>query len=310
MGDRYSPYSWARDLVPQAVWIALVIDRFGFKEGCALCARLASVSDKVCSTLPTPIFNRTSSFLSLSGIEAERVRQGIGPAAASKLSDALGPLSAAVQEHPLSFLVSRPLNISEQEHLISLLPDLYDRMSRLAVMSMGAAYFVGLEQGKVHVAPHLVKDLTESFSAIEYYPDTEDSKRAAGRFRASAPMMLRSPEDDTPGDWRAEPWISTFWEAMAGIGDCLVPDTFLPEIAEGDGFEHFIAKFRNAVRSDVRHRFQAYALNLERPDEYEVVTALLARQATLAMEFSAAPAMWTPHLAPIILRAMADVLYR
>ena len=38
-----------------------------------------------------------------------------------------------------------------------------------------------------------------------------------------------------------------------------------------------------------------------------MLTALLARQTTLALEMSSVPQLWNPHSAPLFLRAMADV---
>src|SRR5688572_26338300 len=40
---------------------------------------------------------------------------------------------------------------------------------------------------------------------------------------------------------------------------------------------------------------------------YEVVSGLLARQTTLSTHLALNPGAWTPHLAPLILRAMTDL---
>ncbi|MFZ1140380.1 MAG: DUF5677 domain-containing protein [Candidatus Sulfotelmatobacter sp.] len=43
------------------------------------------------------------------------------------------------------------------------------------------------------------------------------------------------------------------------------------------------------------------------PEVFNVLTALLARQATLAIQFASAPQLWNWHSAPLFLRAMTDV---
>jgi hypothetical protein len=43
------------------------------------------------------------------------------------------------------------------------------------------------------------------------------------------------------------------------------------------------------------------------PEVFSVLTALLARQATLAIEIASAPQLWNGHSAPLFLRAMTDV---
>ncbi|PWB84498.1 MAG: hypothetical protein C3F11_00980 [Methylocystaceae bacterium] len=62
--------------------------------------------------------------------------------------------------------------------------------------------------------------------------------------------------------------------------------------------------------TDVDHEFTA-RLEAWRPDfahihVHEVIGGVLARQATLAKDIARAPALWTGHSAPILLRAMAD----
>ena len=47
--------------------------------------------------------------------------------------------------------------------------------------------------------------------------------------------------------------------------------------------------------------------DLANPQVFSVLTALLARQTTLAIQLSSAPQLWNSHSAPLFLRAMADV---
>jgi hypothetical protein len=61
------------------------------------------------------------------------------------------------------------------------------------------------------------------------------------------------------------------------------------------------------IRKDLRMRFEAYNPNFREPEVFNVLTALLARQATLAIELASAPQMWNGHSAPLFLRAMTDV---
>lgn len=61
------------------------------------------------------------------------------------------------------------------------------------------------------------------------------------------------------------------------------------------------------MRADLRARLANWPLDLHEIEVFEVVTALLCRQATLAMELASSPSIWTAHTAPILLRAIADV---
>src|SRR5207302_2054142 len=61
------------------------------------------------------------------------------------------------------------------------------------------------------------------------------------------------------------------------------------------------------IRQELRLRCQAYTPDFRMPEVFNVLTALLARQATLATEMVSAPQLWNGHSAPLFLRAMTDV---
>ncbi|SRR5260370_12900418 len=65
--------------------------------------------------------------------------------------------------------------------------------------------------------------------------------------------------------------------------------------------------FANAARAELDARWRAWTLDLSKTEVHEVVGALLARQVTLARTVISNPGTWTPHAAPVLLRAMADV---
>jgi hypothetical protein len=61
------------------------------------------------------------------------------------------------------------------------------------------------------------------------------------------------------------------------------------------------------IRQELRLRCEAYTPDFRMPEVFNVLTALLARQATLAIEMASAPQLWNGHSAPLFLRAMTDV---
>ena len=72
-------------------------------------------------------------------------------------------------------------------------------------------------------------------------------------------------------------------------------------------FEYLLNLIEERVRQELRIRCEAYTPDFRMPEVFSVLTALLARQATLAIEFVSAPQLWNSHSAPLFLRAMADV---
>jgi hypothetical protein len=74
-----------------------------------------------------------------------------------------------------------------------------------------------------------------------------------------------------------------------------------------DQVRELIRVLEAKIRKDLRMRCEAYKPNFREPEVFNVLTALLARQATLTIELASAPQMWNGHSAPLFLRAMTDV---
>ncbi len=67
-----------------------------------------------------------------------------------------------------------------------------------------------------------------------------------------------------------------------------------------------VATYMREVRIELVERWKAWPLDLSKREMYEVIGGLLGRQVTLATQFASAPAIWNPHIAPLIFRTMVD----
>ena len=67
-----------------------------------------------------------------------------------------------------------------------------------------------------------------------------------------------------------------------------------------------LAKYEHAVRLDVQARWDSWELDLSKNEFHEVIAALLARQASMAVYFARSPESWTPIVGPILMRTMTD----
>lgn len=78
-----------------------------------------------------------------------------------------------------------------------------------------------------------------------------------------------------------------------------------------DGHEaqlmEILSAYREAVLKELQARWDGWPLDPSRNEVHEVAGALLARQATLTVELASGPPMWTPHIAPLVIRAMLDL---
>ncbi len=76
---------------------------------------------------------------------------------------------------------------------------------------------------------------------------------------------------------------------------------------ESRALNNIIETFVKQARQELQDRWAKWQLDLSQREFHEVIGALLARQATLARSLAEEPPIWNGHIAPIILRAMADV---
>jgi hypothetical protein len=70
--------------------------------------------------------------------------------------------------------------------------------------------------------------------------------------------------------------------------------------------ESILLKYCDVIKKGLDERWQKFNIELYESDIYEVIGGLLARQATLAIQFAMAPQIWNGHIAPLILRSMTD----
>jgi hypothetical protein len=76
---------------------------------------------------------------------------------------------------------------------------------------------------------------------------------------------------------------------------------------EGDLVARLIERFLARAHEELDDRLAQWPTDLARQEVHEVVGALLARQVTLASELASSPGIWNDSVAPLVLRAMADL---
>lgn len=74
-----------------------------------------------------------------------------------------------------------------------------------------------------------------------------------------------------------------------------------------DELHKIIEGYCEKVRAEFNERMSRWPFDFEQNQVREVVGALVSRQAILAQQMACSPAMWSGHIVPLILRAMADV---
>lgn len=201
------------------------------------------------------MFVKFSAFGELPETTKASLLSALNPEALTAIRQSLAPLAAVAPNHPLAFLGNMDATPKQKERLPELLREFYDCNGRASVLSMALGYELGIDQGKIHVAAHLVDDLIGRFNAIGLYPETEEASRAAGAFRAAASTLFMTMKLDGSGLEHDASWVEAFWERISGFGAGLFPDTIEDENTDSeDPFEQFVFAFRAPVRPINRYR--------------------------------------------------------
>lgn len=306
LGDNYSPFSWSLELVPELFWIMLLVDQLGPERGVEVARQMGKAAAQVSRKDPKPLFATVTSFSELSENEQQEILAIIDEEALLDFRAVLGGLSVIWPENPFSFtdLQSDDELQTVIDGLTPILEEMYNRRSRAATLAISTAVYLGFNQGKIKVAKEVYDNNATAFTDIQHYPETEESRKAGSFFLAMAPMLLIAKEEtaDLPD------WVDAFWDGLSAIGGCFGYYQDIPQLpAVTKGVEGFITACKHFVHQDFRNRENAWDVDLGKPQERQVLLALLARQATLAIEIVSNPGIWNPNTAPIILRAMADV---
>lgn len=85
------------------------------------------------------------------------------------------------------------------------------------------------------------------------------------------------------------------------------PDVNLIDVEYERMITALVERFTADLHTELSHRWTAWEFEFSRKDLHTVVSALLARQVTLAGEFAQSPSCWNYHVGPLFLRAMVDV---
>src|SRR4051812_34853363 len=91
-GDKSSPYSWARELAPELLWISLLLETHGHERGVELANAVAGGAADVCSREPKPMFAKITSFLEITAEENARMRSALSTLVIDDVLEALMPL--------------------------------------------------------------------------------------------------------------------------------------------------------------------------------------------------------------------------
>ena len=298
--------SWIDIGIPELVWIALLLDSYGLKEAAELTTALVKAYAKVrgeswYACLNTLQPNDPDELTRIATILKE---EGVWDA----LRKPLLPLTIHYPDSPLSFLgpdksLSDRTRLREFNRLKRVLATLYDRASREATLTQALAIYLG---GMLGIFQFPESPFVAHFEKISEYPKTPISQVIASSIRAMITAIIG--QFTTNGE---SSWLTRFWNQGLNLDRCYVkfeavrgeaPESIDPRMSE------ICSRYAQNVKRDFEERIRQWKPEHSKREIQEVIGGLLSRQVTVALELAQSPICFNGHIAPVLLRSMADTL--
>ena len=210
--------NWLKTMIPELLWIALIQDSYGCRDGVELITSFSKVALKCSPSEKKRVFATINSLGALTSDEQSCIQSNLADSGELlKIQKALLPLIGFYPECPLRFLFSDKPDLSGKEiqyleQLKSLVRRMYDKVSIDSVIVQATAIWLAFDSGVLKVKEGLS---LASFPEIEKYPQTDLSKKVAAMIRATMHMFFNEPFYVEPANWP-----SYFWNQGLKIDPC------------------------------------------------------------------------------------------
>jgi hypothetical protein len=215
--------SWVKIMLTELLWIALIQNYYGYREGVELITSLTRLARKCSPSDKILVFATISSLGALKIDEKSCLQSELASTGdLYKIQKALLPLIVFYPECPLRFLYSTmPIlaDGSQQnlERFKKIVKGLYDKTSKNTVMVQATAIWLAFDADALKVFKGLA---LASFPEIEKYPETELSQKVAASISSSIFMLFSEPHYPAFSDWPRY-----FWNRGLEIDQCYFEDS-------------------------------------------------------------------------------------
>jgi hypothetical protein len=289
--------SWIDQILPELIWLAMLIENSGVKRGVELGTVIAKSANTI---LSQEYFAFASSFCLLDDGGKQKLLYLLEEQKClDEIRRSLKVLLKLYPECPLKFIDDGTEQLIETNNVIAFKETIakYDnrRAQPAMIIQASVLYFAGI-CGKLHYFSNVQ---VPNLEAIISDFDSDVSKHACASVRASVNAFIGHLREKT-----SEDWPRYFWNRGIEI-DPVAPiaqksdksDLKLPEQ---------IRRFIELADYGLEERWSKLPKDIYKNYQCEVIGALLARQVTLAKRMARNPDFCDVHIAPILLRVMID----
>lgn len=213
--EKLEPISWGSDLLPEFLWIGLIIAQLGFLPGVRFLERLIGALKTLSGFDDMKLnFAFASSFYNLSIDDKIKVLAQLGEVDTQQLEVCLAPIIVHYPANPFDFIAAADapeaiasVNLEEYKVILS---QLTNRREVLAMQVQTTAIYISMLCGRLVINEG---SSLENIEHIKDYPDTEESQKVGSMVRAfingSSSIFEINPD-----------WSKRFWNRGLEIEGC------------------------------------------------------------------------------------------
>ena len=302
---RFDEINWRADFVPELIWIALLVEEYGFDKGKNLACILAVTAMQFRQTVQLPDFGTISAYSSLEKSAKENIAKYLDSNGVLKeIANPLLSLVTLYPDCPLSFLLvdqNALCSIEEASNKVApVLKECLFRGERLPTLTQAVYYELSVASGKLKFVAPLRPHNTDT---IKDYPKTDESKRLASMLRANACQMTVM--------GHSKKWAQSFWRRGRDIGPCIpqqpsdlrlsdFPQEFI--LYNAECFKEYHERCNNLWEFIERN----YVIDFYSPLRDEIILSLVCRIYRLTIHIVSFIPNWTEDVAEIFLRMIIE----
>lgn len=201
---------WEDNVMPELIWIALLIKSNGFSGKTARI--IEKMSEFIQVKFTTQKILTCSDFCSMDSNIKQSFLEIFSTEDIQRLTSSFENFVYFFPDFPLSFLVQREIGKEYNHSLISIKELMYEFIDKRSVLSTQvlamAIYCLSL-QGKLYFGENLAPNL----DAIRDYPNTDEARKSAASLRAMSFMLVFN-ED------KQKDWCDIFWDRSCRLDEC------------------------------------------------------------------------------------------
>jgi hypothetical protein len=310
-GDTLQLVEWARDLLPEYLWIAALFHMHPFNEAITLYNQTLDILDPLNTDEQHVLLGTVSSFALVPEESRSTARNALHSVSQKAIIEPVGLIFSLYPECPATWLMEGNPLAHGSEHLEGTLGRLkYLIKSLMPAGEHSVTKIRGVKLNRLFKHNKILLNSTipsELIEGIEQYPNTPHQSLVDSFIRNSTMAFL----PQGPGYGK---WSQYFWQQNYRISICTIEnkENSIPQDSSADEclgklVVEGVSCWSN-VKKEVTTAAQRIDCDLFNPDRDDVLLGLLGRQARLLSYLLQYDQLWLETVGMLLLRSMIDCL--